>query len=639
MKISKYVRAHEDVIIEWVYDSELYLDNDYGILVDNTNNTKSFTFIAPNDTDAIIKDKQYNNIGNQLYSVDPVLNRWRNADPNKVPSIQLQKHLNPSLSRFDTVKVHFPLNYNFNEHRGFYLGIYAYNYDTSEVYYLSNYYYDVEQSRDDIKLSSNPDIHYEILWGKYIELNVPSIYEEAKNRQEFPNTPISGTINYNIGGNSVSSGFSPNSPIFVDFRFIEDKITLLNEPIYISTEQRAVSFPQTSEHQTLGVRVEPALDGDYFSIYGTYGDSAGEFALFMDELDKQGQKNYLLYVIDVFEEGMPTDRVQYYVHENFDKKIKYRPILQYTNTVANIEVTMKVVNTVDNSVLTRKADYGMLSSEVLKHGSSRLAISMSNAYKPKIYNAKADQVIVSPTVATGSRRTQTQKLTEIKLKEVVRTETVTEIKTINKPYPLLITQHNVVVKDLNATNNGDTHYGQGQLNINLNPFDNIFKIKISKEVSEAATVPLDLNLSYDARVNMTFSADGTTVNIPVYAESDELSIQNGIVIFLIKSSEIPNIERIYKSSSVFYITVTSNGNTTVVYRGTFTMAHLAAKVTPTITEPLPPIKEVIKPVVIEEPIVPQQPTPIYTDRRPRHQDIDVAFEAETLNDRYYKFII
>jgi hypothetical protein len=609
MKISKYVRVHQDVVIEWVYDSELYLDNDYGILVDNTNNTKTFTFLAPNDTDAVIKEKQYNNITNQLYSVDSVLNRWKLADTAKVPGLQLHKHLNPALARFDTVKIHFPLNYNFKEFRGFYLGIYAYNQNNTEVYYLANYFFDIEQIRDDLKLSSNPDMQYEMVWGKYIELNVPSIYEEAKNRQVSPSIPTPGTINFNFGGSDTSGGFSSTSPIFVDFRFIDDKITLLNEPIYISTEARAVSFPQTSEHQNLGVKIESASDGDYFKIYGTFANSLGEFGIFMNNLELQGQKNYILYIIDVFEEGIPTQRVQYYVHDDFDKIIEYRPILKHTNTAADIEVTMKVVDTVDNSVITRKADYGMLSSEVLKHGVNRLAININNAYKPKIYNAKADQVIVSPIIASNSRRTQTQKIHEIKFKEVVKTEVVKEIQTVNKPYPMLIAQHNVVVKDLNASSNGDTYFGQGQLVISLTPFDNIVKIKISKEVSTNAAIPLDLNYSYDTRLEMTFTGNGNTVSIPLFAESDELSLQNGIVIFLIKASDISIIERISTSTDIFYITMTSNGNTTVVYRGKFVLSHLIGnkiveepvkQVTP--IEPLKPIKEVIAPPVIVPPL-------------------------------------
>lgn len=91
-----------------------------------------------------------------------------------------------------------------------------------------------------------------------------SVYAEANNRTN--NAPTVGTINYNLTNGVL--GLYTTSSIFIDFRFLTNKITILNETQYLTTPPLISALPQAPEYNNVSVNIQESTDGDYFIING-----------------------------------------------------------------------------------------------------------------------------------------------------------------------------------------------------------------------------------------------------------------------------------------------------------------------------------------------------------------------------------
>lgn len=543
---SRFIQVHQDALIEFIQDDQFYYEDDYSIIKDIKNNTISFSF-SKNVNDPI----NYNKLPNQLYLVDALINRYGIADPSVKAFLQETQYVNNQPSKYDIIKIWFPIHYTFPSSTGFYLKTYTYDYTNKTQYNLSNFYLDSKNQTDlnKIENESTPFRLNQKLWGKSITLYIPSIYTEAQNRTN--NAPTAGTINFNL--TSGVNGLSTTSPIYFDFRFLSSKSTVLGESTFITTPGIVTNIPQAPEYNTLGVEISRADDGDYFLINGLYNGSIGEFEVFMNSLEQSGRRSYVLYSITEYEDNLPQDTKDIYVYQEFIKKLSHRPIFKFTNTVASIRVDMKLISAVDSSVITKSAELTLTGNEIAKYGKYVTPINISNAIKPKLYNSKPDQLVLpSADVINSHLKRKAQKKLEIRY----------------VPYPVLMDVHNVVAQELSVTKNNTEFLGFGDLKITLTPFDNIVKFGIYTKDGESNVKPFEIPTS-NTLVNLVFKSTTTELRIPLYVESNEVDLAKGIVVFKITSKNNEVLKTIIKTSKLFYITLTTNGIETTLYDGTF----------------------------------------------------------------------
>ena len=80
MRVSKYIKLDKDVLLEWVYDDDDFLQKDYTIITDTLRNTRSFANTTSNN----------NSVNRQLFLIDK--RKWglvdNNRETNKYPFIQ-----------------------------------------------------------------------------------------------------------------------------------------------------------------------------------------------------------------------------------------------------------------------------------------------------------------------------------------------------------------------------------------------------------------------------------------------------------------------------------------------------------------------------------------------------------------------
>lgn len=544
MRVSKFIKVHKDVIIEYIYDDSNLIGDLYKILVNIKDNTNSY---VAGDTSRTINTKS-----NQLFKIDGVTNNYGIVDTTNYGFLQFKDFASGIPVRHDTIKVHLPVNYTFGEYIGCHLRVYTFDYTNRYMYDISNFYYDItDNSKTDIlNYTSPPMLIQEKLWGKNISLEIPSVF--ALSSQRVNGQPKENSINYNISRN----GLSITSPIFIDFSFITSKSTINNITTYTLSAKSEISIPQAPEYENLGVMIEHSKNGDFFEIYGTYNDNVTEFAKFIDDAVRIGNRYNVEYIITTYEQNIRGKTMRIYYSNNFNEKVEYRPIIKYSTTTAIIDVEMRLIDIVDGSEIIRRSSYGMLQDEVAKYSLNLMKINLTNANKPKVYNVKSP--LGAGIFGRGATASQSMYSSGFGI----------QLEPIKVPFPVLIDKANIVAKSDNVKVGKDIFYGTGKLQLLLYPFDNIVKLIIASKIEENKIDYLDLTSSNEIKLVIKNSV--LYAEFPLYVESGQVDLSIGVTIFKIQASKINDLKKIYDSgNNVFYITNTSQGITSVIYSGLF----------------------------------------------------------------------
>ncbi len=566
-KVSKFVKLDKDVLLEYVYDEGNLLSESYTVLVDSRDRRQSFISGLSSGTG--------NTLGNQLFKIDNITQKYGKVNPDYYSFLQVKNYAAGTPTRFDTLKFHLPINWTFGEYLGFYVRVYAFEATNSRVFELSNFYFDMTDVSQQylLNFTSPPLLFQEKLWGKNIQVSIPSLSDVSS--QKTNNVPRENSINANL---TNGLGFNTTSPIFIDFHFVTNIQTINSVTSYLLSSKVTTTVPQTPEFERLGLVIQHSANGDFFEIYGTYNNSIGGFAQFIDESYNIGHRYYVQYNITMYEQNIRGKTTTVTQNENFNETIDYRPIIKYSTTTAIIDVEMRLIDSVDDSYIIRRASYGMLQDEVSKYSLKLMKINLTNASKPKIYNIKSniDPSLVGLSNSMGRITKQSAK-TKSAANLLANGGAggnggnngmggVT-IETVKVPYPVLVDRYNIIGKSENAVVNSTTFYGLGKLQIMIYPFDNIIRFVLA---SGDNTKPDYLNMTGYGEIKLVFKNDQNTYEFPLYTESGGIDLAIGQIAFKIGQAKVSDIKKIFATGiNVYYITSLIQGITSVVYTGTY----------------------------------------------------------------------
>ena len=547
MRTSKFVNLDPNVLLEYIYDSDNLIFEDYQILINTIDDSRGFLQQPETNQQQTVT----NNTANlNLFEIDSNTNKWAPVDNVTYPFLQFQDFPGNIPVRYDIVRLHFPVSYNFDDKLGFVLNVRVANATNTEYYDLTNYFFDNTDVFRSLDLTAPPFVYNEVMWGKYVEIQIPSpkaLSEQITTANNLSQTvvPIQGSMNFNLVGPN-QNGVSDTSPIFVDFYFITKKEEVFGNLQYTVRDPYSTTVPVTPEFEEISVNIDAADNGDFFNIYSTYNGSSSEFEAWIDQQQQLGFRYYVTYTVSVVEKNVQTDSVQYIVQDNFDDFIRFRPIVTFSTTTAAIDVEMKLVNAIDNNFILRRSTYTMLQDEVAKYSANLTKIDLENAFKPKIYNATPDLI------------------------SYVNRESNEVVEKIDVPFPVMFDRYSVVAKNVNEEVDDTTYYGIGQLQILLYPFDNVVVIVIAKDKNESGIEPLQI--PEGAQVLMSFKSNTDIVEVELYNDSGLVDFENGTVAFKIPEAKMPSLVDFYKAGyDQFYIqykTVETDTNT-VIYAGRF----------------------------------------------------------------------
>jgi len=532
---SKYIKLQQNVLLEWDFDSTNLVTEDYQILNDLKLGKRGY-----------MSKTGLNIIEKTAFLIDPIIKKYALVDTTKYNNLKLESY-HTSAVQFDRLRIHIPTSYSFvnNGYIGLYMRVYTYDYNNKKVVDLCSYLYDdtlISSSKDFVL---NEEFYYdEQSWGKYLTFDIPSVDVVSKQRTSTINTnsPLSNSINSNL---STPNGISETSPIFIEFSYVVSRQDILGSVYYFMSDIFTKSISKVPEYLTLAANIQQASDGDYFEIFGTYGGDNESMDDFVDEVYSKGKKIKLEYEVSLYEENVLMSNQTFTVTENFTKKIWYRPILSFTNTTASIDVTMKVIDLVDNSQFDRLSSIS-LTKDVFKYGKKVTRIDLSGAWRPKIYNQKQTSIASeSPNFERG------------------------DISLTSVNYPVISDRVDILVGA--SPSNDSSFKSMGLAEFIINRYGNVIRFTIASTVDDAGNVtPYNLTkITENSQLYLSFKSDNKSLDKPLWQETDQNDFENGVIIFRIEEQEVPTIKSIGLENKNFNLIVKSNktGVSSLLYSG------------------------------------------------------------------------
>lgn len=577
MKISKYINIDENILIEYIHDDSNLIGEPYNILYNTQTGLKCF--VSSDEVRPSLRGmkKTNNDLYNQLYLINYVQNKFaqiplsilpNNVDNDLAPFLQLRNFATSIPIRYDKIKVHIPVDYVFEGKKGFYLRIYTLSFDNNTQVELSNFYFDITDVEKSFQLDYSSPILYinSRQWGKYVELQIPSVTKISD--QRIRNIPRANSINFNLS--PAGTGLSKTAPVFMDFHYIERINNVNGKRFFDLSPKKTVVVPQTPDFEKLGVIIEESQQGDFFLIYGTYNGTLGDFENFIEDQYYEGNRYYVEYLVEIFERNVLVKSTTFIVKEEFGEEIEYRPILKFTTTTAVIDVTMRLVNFVDGTSIQRKASYGLLQGGGAKMGSEpneRLKtangsggagdISKYARYLRKInlQKAKKQDVFYIKSSQMASAETNTN-----------NAKAVLNFRKI--PFILFSMNYYLLDSDLNFRSGGINYQANNRSLVYITPFDNFIKVKI---IQTNYFQELVYNLETLQNIRFTIRSDQKNLNFELYKDSPDNVYSEGRLVFKVPQEKYSEIKAIYQSGfNNFYINgVDSSGVKKVIYTSFF----------------------------------------------------------------------
>ena len=536
---SKRIKIRPDVLIEYIFDDTNFRAEDYRVLTNLKEKSKSY-----------ISTSTKNNVDNSLVLIDPMLSKYSPVDVNNFNFLRLQNFFTSPILH-DKLRIFFPSGFEFQEDNyiGFYVNVYTYGFNNNTKYSLSSFYYTIDNINTiDLFNLHTPFYFDEQVWVKSIDLEFPSVNEISGSRiiTGSSNVPTSNSINQNL---TYGEGVSTTDPIFIDFSFITSSRVTMDVPYFFTGDIFSASLPQTPEFTELGISIEESTQGDFFEICATYLGSNEN----MDEFEyKQrifGTRIQLEYIVTLFEENIMSSSQTFQVSENLTKKILYRPIIQFSNTTAAIDVELRIVNLVDNSYISKFGSLGIVSS-INKYGLRLSRLNVDNrTINTNIYNLKVRNTMLSEGVGVADG-----------FVDIMRV-----------PYPIMVDKYRILAKSINSSTNSNDYVPNGLLEILITSFDNIIQFNIAQDINqEGEPIPYDLSLiSNNSVLKLVFKSDNEKLEKLPFFEADN-NYELGNVSFKIQEKDHKVLRRIFdKGYDNFYLVVSADKVNTQLYSGKF----------------------------------------------------------------------
>jgi hypothetical protein len=539
MKTSKWIRIHPSILLEYQYNDENVQGEAYQVLINSQNSPVIRSFLSKTP-------ENNNDINYQLFQIDGSLGIFGRVNTDNYPFLQVKNYPTSIPIQYNTLRIHVPVNYIFEEQGiGFYTRIYTWDRTHTQIIDLSNHFYNITDANQSNEMEYGQVFSHDgMQWGKYIDIKIPSVNkvsDQLKNELVKENT-----INYNLTG---GVGLSQQAPVMVDFHWIESLNIINGVRSYRLGTRLSSSFPQTPEFEKLGVVVEPSTQGDFFNIYGTYNGSSGELGQFINSSVLKGNRYYLEYIIDLYEKNILTKSQKIIVNDDYAEEIEYRPIVKYSTTTAIVEVTLNLIDAVDDSKISRMATYGMNPEMVSKYSRYLDKLDLKQVTKKDVFKVKTINI---PGVENSNLSQFNSNALNI----------------IKTPFSVYSIQKNVTTLKEVVNFGGKQWTPMGRCLLDLTPFDSVFQFNILTNNEELTYKEMDL-INY-RNINLSFKSDRKKIDLELYLQSDQNIPESGQLVFKIGIGNYLELKKLYTGGfNQFYITGVLNGSRQIIYQGIF----------------------------------------------------------------------
>lgn len=536
-------RLSNELLLEYNYTREFKTLNDSPILVlNNGYNQSNYFFNADSqenvtrnvrDLSALLVDggKQvslnidvstpYNDLDEKITSTSNFITNFTNAGLN-----------------YDTVRVHIISGYNFESSQGFILQ-FKFKDAFGKEHFLATQLFD--KSFSQFEINPNPVIAEERVYNRFIELKIPSlkyiIESFAKNNAdpfELANvlTDNKGvTFQQNLTVNYLNLN---KLEIKGDYRF------------YNFLPENSLTVPLDTSFGDLAASIDESTNGDFYELSAKYnGENIENLIL---ELNSGTDADWIiLHGIDIIEQIVDTGFVLTQSYnlsqvDNFEQPIFFRPIILNSEWAISwsIDYTVSLFNNVTGERISKNSKKTYMDPK--KWGRSLKKINLGTSpIIDEVYN---------------------------KIENPIYQVNVTESRALNTVKTILtfVESNNILVEtktEFGDDFDGNTRWGQRELNLPISISDNYYNFKISRR-GEGNTFN-SINLSSTGVVVLRVVLSGTEF-IDLVSESDS-SLSSGEVTFKINQLTASRINNASKSQ--FFIILKNEDDESIIYEGKF----------------------------------------------------------------------
>jgi len=605
---SKYLQLNSQILLEYIYQdpsAPTVIDTDLNgarcMILDNSYTGTNFLFT---------EDNPYVPTGNyRTYSAIPINSKrtryaylttnvplnYLDYDTNlpDVASLLAQLTTPPNVPtealQYDTIRLHLVSGYSIATQGDGFIFEAQFTDKAGKKQNLTSIAYLNTDSYETL----NPDefVVGERLYTRYIEIKIPAVSYLNDVTISNPNVPT--TLSYLM---SYGKGVQPTSMIDFSLKTITTTEVVNGYKFFITGNDVTTSISRTDEYTGLSAVVQESTSGDYFELYGEYnGDIYEDFIVTLDQ--QANTKIVVFHDIKVIEQVgssfLKTSENSFLQSDNFGVPYKFRPIVLNSAiaTSYQIEYTLRIYNTFDNSQILRQAQYS--SFDVKKYGRRIRKINLGlEPNVAKVYNVLPDNKPIVNLTNYNRMNLQVQGQAP-----VVQTEFVTSFVDRNrisasvsavKIVPATVQQGDVIptaagestsfsdiplkIQQISET---DKVYQQGEAPIGVSPFDNFYQFIIyNNAVSTALGVGepqlLDLTQVGTVYINFFDKATGLKIKLKSYTNIKDLNPANGEVVFKIPAEESSKILGMTDKNYYLSTVLETGGGTseeTLLYNG------------------------------------------------------------------------
>lgn len=562
---SRFVQLNEFILLEYMYTDPVTPDQQsYNVLrIDNghTGKIQIMNVDAATDDTGNVQERSVVQISNGEYA---------DLDKDQVPSYLTYDTdldvttISASNLSYDKVRFHLVSGYNFDDIDGVIVKVAATERSGNELTFLALRFL---RDSDFFEFNPRPVWLGDRLYDRYFEAHIPAVKLANDIFYSLEGSPSqSSTFVANI--TSDEGGFYRAHPLHVSVTEIKSTRTLkvggARYSIYQIGGTKTVALNQADTFSLLSAVIEPSDAGDYFEYYASW--NGGFIEDFISNANSLPENNYIvLHEIRVFEQVgslfRQTDLLQTIQEEDFDAPRKFRPIIENSDKAVSftLEYTVRLYNKIDSSQVIRTASYTSYSPK--DWGKTLTRLKILNAPETyKIYN----KVVAGPTIVNTAFTESAQTVQPFNTKYI---PSFFDKSTITLSQDTVYLDSNGQLKTDPSTTTKPI-FGQGDLSIIINPFDNFFKFSLLK--TDSGNIPTPLDLGTSAQYYMVFIDEtGKKLKFPHQTDLVIGDPTKGDLVFKIPEASAEKIVKL--STKEFYIisSFDDGATDTQMYHGFF----------------------------------------------------------------------
>lgn len=583
MAKSRFIRISPFLLVEYIYTDNLSpetITNNF-IIVKNK-------YIEVNQ---IFNDAGNTNNIQDITSVHLGNNQQAYLDLEKIPNYLDYDNINLEYDEItgftvpvDSVRFHFVSGYTFDTYKGIILGIRNVEND-GKPNIFSNIVVYPQTFNDIITFNSKPIFLTDAIFDKYIEVKIPAI--KLINDDYYTALNKSTTFASKITPRHTDSGFKgfiKDANITITLDVIGDISELRTDQtvydIFKITDHKEAKLTQSDDFDNLNAVIQDSPGGDYIEFFAEYNDQFVEEFISRLNQEEAGNKWIIMHQLSVFEQVgsafINTAKQMFIQEDDFDEPLVFRPVLKNGDTALSfsIDYLLRLINQKNGEQIIRSASFS--SFDVKKWGKNILKIELTDAPQShKIYNKiikkefESSLLFIEPSKTEATLNQTNQVALETTNIQTNGTNTVPEVITQNVFVPLFFNYNNITVSSENMLitekdENQTIAFGQGNLWIILNPFDNVIKFKVYEKKNNEQ---ISSNLALGTQINIVFiDSNENKLRYSNINDPTKENLSQGEVIFKIPSDDATKI--LNSNINSFYITSLSKDNSeTVIYNG------------------------------------------------------------------------